>query len=426
MLFGLRTFGLAPLAKLIHDSASFILHIGRNSPGSCQGCACKSMTKINPQILSWARESAGLTLEDAARGIGLSGEKAVARLAEMEAGEREPTRPQILRMADRYRRPLLTFYLTRPPPAAPRTHDFRTLLDREPGSEGIVDALVRDVKTRQALVRNTLEDAEEAGPLPFVGSVQPTQGPETLAAAMRSALNFDRDAYRRARTIDDAFRILRDAVEAAGVYVLLMGNLGHHTSNLSPGVFRGMAIADPVAPFVVINETDARSAWPFTLLHELGHVFIGETGISGYDSEQVIERLCDDAAARFLLDREELYAIPRGEPLDALVENIGTFANARKVSRKMVAYNMLRAEIIPAVLYRRLADRFDEDRLEFARRAANNGAPDYYVVRRHRVGQGLIRLVDRMMAEGVLSTIKASKVLGVKATAVGRMTERAA
>jgi Zn-dependent peptidase ImmA (M78 family) len=384
------------------------------------------MTKINPQILSWARESAGLTLEDAARGIGLSGEKAVARLAEMEAGEREPTRPQILRMADRYRRPLLTFYLTRPPPAAPRTHDFRTLLDREPGSEGIVDALVRDVKTRQALVRNTLEDAEEAGPLPFVGSVQPTQGPETLAAAMRSALNFDRDAYRRARTIDDAFRILRDAVEAAGVYVLLMGNLGHHTSNLSPGVFRGMAIADPVAPFVVINETDARSAWPFTLLHELGHVFIGETGISGYDSEQVIERLCDDAAARFLLDREELYAIPRGEPLDALVENIGTFANARKVSRKMVAYNMLRAEIIPAVLYRRLADRFDEDRLEFARRAANNGAPDYYVVRRHRVGQGLIRLVDRMMAEGVLSTIKASKVLGVKATAVGRMTERAA
>lgn len=48
------------------------------------------MPKVNPHILLWARESAGLTLEEAARGIGLTGESASARLAEMESGEREP------------------------------------------------------------------------------------------------------------------------------------------------------------------------------------------------------------------------------------------------------------------------------------------------------------------------------------------------
>lgn len=384
------------------------------------------MPKLNPQILVWARERAGLTLEDAARAIGLSGENAEARLAEMEAGTRDPSRPQLVKMAERYRRPLLTFYLQAPPAPAPRTHDLRTLPEREPGSEAILDALVRDVKTRQTLIRSALEDAEEAEPLAFVGSVQPAEGPDALAAAMRDVLKFDREAYRNARTVDAAFKILRDAVEAAGVYVLLMGNLGHHTSNLSPGVFRGMAIADPVAPFIVINETDARSAWPFTLLHELGHVFIGETAISGYDSEQAVERLCDDAAARFLLDRDELGALGNSEPFDQLVDEIGAFATARKVSRKMVAYNLLRSACITPATYRQLAARFDEDRLEFARRAAGSGAPDYYVVRRHRVGPGLIRLVDRMVAEGALSTIKASRVLGVKATAVGRMTEQAA
>ena len=384
------------------------------------------MPKVNPQILSWARESAGLTLEDAARGIGLSGEAAPERLAEMESGDREPTRPQLLRMADRYRRPLLTFYLAAPPAAAPRTHDFRTLPERETGSEAIVYALVRDVKTRQALIRGVLDDADEAVRLPFVGSVLAAQGPVVLAETMRRILAFNRDAYRRPRTIDDAFRALRDAVEAAGVYVLLIGNLGHHTSNLSPGVFRGMAIADPVAPFIVINETDARSAWAFTLLHELGHIFIGETGISGYDSEQAIERLCDDAAARFLLERDELEAIPKGRPLDELADDIAAFARARKVSRKMVAYNMLRAGLITTVFYRQLANRFDLDRMEFPQRVAGPGAPDYYVVRRHRVGNRLVRLVERMMSEGVLSSIKASKVLGVKPTAVGRMTERAA
>ncbi|MBZ2401228.1 hypothetical protein K6W57_17785, partial [Erwinia amylovora] len=78
---------------------------------------------------------------------------------------------------------------------------------------------------------------------------------------MGELLNLDRGGYRQARTIEQAFRILRDAVEAAGVYVLLIGNLGHWTSNLSPGVFRGMALADEVAPFIVVNETDSKAAW---------------------------------------------------------------------------------------------------------------------------------------------------------------------
>jgi hypothetical protein len=76
-------------------------------------------------------------------------------------------------------------------------------------------------------------------------------------------------------------------------------------------------------------------------------------------------------------------------------------------------------------MYRQLAARFDEDRLEFPRKPAK-GAPDYYVVRRHRVGQGLLALVDRMVAGGALTTTKAGKVLGVKPTAIGRMTEQMA
>ncbi|MBB4860557.1 Zn-dependent peptidase ImmA (M78 family)/transcriptional regulator with XRE-family HTH domain [Novosphingobium chloroacetimidivorans] len=383
------------------------------------------MPKVNPQILSWARESAGLTLEDAARGIGLGGESAVARLSEMESGEREPSRPQLLKMADRYRRPLLTFYLPEPPAPAPRTHDFRTLPKRESGAEATIDALVRDVRTRQALVRGALEDAEEAEPRAFVGSVDPRSGAEGLARAIAELLGLDRAAYRQARTIEQAFRSLRDAVEEAGVYVLLIGNLGHWKTNLSPGVFRGMALADPVAPFIIINETDSKTAWPFTLLHELGHILLGQSGISGYDGEQAIERLCDDAAAKFLLGREELQELAGIPDLDDLVERIGAFANARKVSRKMVAYNMLRERLIDAALYRRLAARFDEDRAEFPRKAAS-GAPDYYVVRRHRIGQGLLSLVDRMVAGGALTSTKASKVLGVKPTAIGRMTEAVA
>lgn len=385
------------------------------------------MPKINPAILTWARESAGLDVESAARAIGLTGANAAERLAQLEAGTREPTRTQLIKMSEKYRRPLLTFYLTEPPSPAPQTLDFRNLRERDPDREALLNALVRDVKTRQVLVREALEDADEVEPVQFVGSVERRTGATALANAMSEALRFDRQAYRAARTFDDAFRILRDAVESIGVFVILMGNLGHHTSNLSPKVFRGMAIADPFAPFIVINETDSRSAWSFTLLHELGHIFLGQTGISGYDGAEEIERLCDSAAAEFLLDRAELNLIEIvPDRFAEFVEAIGAFAYARKVSRKMVAYNLLRASFIPIAVYGDLAARFDEDRLDFAQRAQAGGAPDYYVVRRHRVGTGLIRLVKRMVHEGALSSTKAGKVLGVKPTAVGRMTERAA
>jgi Zn-dependent peptidase ImmA (M78 family) len=385
------------------------------------------MPKVNPAILAWAREKAGLTAEDAARAIGLSGDKASERLEEMETGARDPTRRQLLNMSDKYRRPLLTFYLDEPPEAASPTHDFRTLPDPEPGSEVLVDALVRNVRARQDLVRSALEDADEIEPLPFVGAMQHNVGSDDLAGAIRDIFGFDRAAFRQANSYGDAFRVLREAVEAKGIFVLLMGNLGHYTSNIRPSVFRGMALADEVAPFVVINETDARSAWSFTLLHEVCHILMGESAISGYDSEEAIERLCDDAAARTLLDIEELQGLPIADQLDEAVQQINEFANQRKVSRKMVAYNLLRAGIIDTFRYRAFADRFDEDRLEFQQKAAGGqGGPDYYVVRRHRIGQGLLGVVNRMVAEGALSATKAGKVLGVKPTAVGRMVEKAA
>src|SRR5947207_2246834 len=114
------------------------------------------MPTINPRILLWARESAGLTLEGAAKTIGLTGRNAAERLAEMEAGARDPTRRQIGEMAKAYRRPLLTFYLAEAPTAGKRADDFRSLPSRESGSEAILDALVRDVRARQALVRAAL------------------------------------------------------------------------------------------------------------------------------------------------------------------------------------------------------------------------------------------------------------------------------
>ena len=119
------------------------------------------MPKVNPDILRWARETAGLTLGEAADRIALGaarGADGAQRLAALEAGEVTPTRPLLVRMAKQYRRPLLTFYLAAPPLKGNRGQDFRTLPQgSSTEDEAVLDVLLRDILARQSLVRAALD-----------------------------------------------------------------------------------------------------------------------------------------------------------------------------------------------------------------------------------------------------------------------------
>ena len=381
-----------------------------------------TMPKVNPQILVWARETAGLSRKEAAKKLSMSGPD---RIRALEAGERDPSRRQLTNMSEKYRRPLLTFYLPNPPKSSDRGQDFRTLPDEpEVGSEALINALLRDVYARQGLVRAALEEAEEDEALAFVGSASMEDGVETLVKSLRELLDFTSDDFRQEKTVNGAFAALRAAAEKAGVFVLLMGNLGTFHTDIDAKNFRGFALADDVAPFIVINEKDSRAAWSFTLLHELAHISLGQTGISGQEGTVEIERFCDSVAAHFLLRPEELVEIgaQNNADLDELKHQIGDFSNKRNLSRKMVAYNLLRSDIIERRTYNALSAIFDDERIaQKIEDEKPKGAPDYYVVRRHRVGLGLLTVVRRLVAGGALTTTKAGRVLGVKPTAVNRI-----
>ncbi|MEX2649943.1 MAG: XRE family transcriptional regulator [Alphaproteobacteria bacterium] len=383
------------------------------------------MPKVNPEVLIWARTTAGLSLAEAAIKLGMT---EPGRLESLERGERNPSRRQLVKMAERYRRPLIAFYLPAPPRESDRGQDFRTLPDgrTEAREEPLLNALLRDVHARQGLVRAALEEADEDQPLAFVGSAHVSDGVNSLVRSMRGVLGLSLDEFRAQGTVVEAFAKLRAATEKAGVFVVLMGNLGTHHTDIDPRVFRGIALSDAVAPFVVINEKDSKAAWSFTLLHELTHVWLGQTGISGYDGEAEVEKLCDAVAARFLLDPSELdeLRISTAFNLDDLRQKIGIFAQHRNLSRKMVAYNLMRSRLIQRSAYSELCAVFDTERLvRSSERPGDKGGPDYYVVRRHRAGPGLLDVVRRMVTGGSLTTTKAGRVLGVKPTSVSRLLD---
>src|SRR5690606_16878995 len=117
------------------------------------------------------------------------------------------------------------------------------------------------------------------------------------------------------------------------------------TAEIDVDAFRGFALADPIAPFVVINDQDAKTAWSFTLLHEVAHLWIGATGVSGGHVEGPTEQFCNDVASGFLLPERELDQLANLErlPLADLRNAISEFARGRLLSRSLVAYRLFRA-----------------------------------------------------------------------------------
>jgi Zn-dependent peptidase ImmA (M78 family) len=385
---------------------------------------------VNPILIKWAREQAGLGISEAASALELS---APEKLLEIETGAKPPSRPVLLRMVKTYRRPLLFFYLDKPPLISDKGHDFRTLPpDRVVRDDFLVETLLRQIKARQDLVKSLVVDEEESGSLSFVKSVTPSDSPLEISNSIQRALGFDLAEYRCCRSVEEAFDYIRNKAEEIGIFVLLIGNLGSHHTAISARTYRGFAIADEFAPFVVINDQDTKIAWPFTLLHELAHIWLGQDGISGGYSENRIEKICNQIASNILLPDRDIGELNLDGLLsnDDLLNAISEFARARHLSIKMVALKLLNLGKIKRASWDYIDQKIDQSILseKESARAKKDGStgPSFYVVRRHRLGSSIVNLVARNLSSGSITPVKAAKILGVRPRSVAPLVNKAA
>ncbi|QPJ61638.1 MAG: ImmA/IrrE family metallo-endopeptidase [Candidatus Nitronauta litoralis] len=390
------------------------------------------MPKINHIILSWARETAELSLEEAANKLGIrDGKKmrAQEKLLAYEDGTAEPSRSMLLKFSKIYRRPLLTFYLNNPPSIGDRGEDFRSLPDDFESEENVyVDVLIRDIKASQSVIRETLIDEDENIRLDFVGKNTTEQGIQRVTNDLQVVLNLDMGEFRAQSNHGNAFKLLRHAAEKIGVIVLLKGNLGSHHTNISVKAFRGFALSDDIAPFVVINDRDAESAWAFTLLHELTHILLGQTGVSGAFAKKQIEKFCNEVASEFLLPKDVFKNFQvSASNFEGLEEQISQYAFSQKISSTHISYRLFRRGDIDKKTWEQLRDSYHKKWVsqrdkKKAKNREQKGGPDYYVVRRHKLG-ALVGLVQRLNYSGALSTTKAGFLLDVRPLKVHRLFE---
>ena len=66
---------------------------------------------INPDIVKWARERSGYTLQEVAKSLN----RDVATISNWESGAAAPTYVQLEKLADKYKRPVAMFFFPEPP-----------------------------------------------------------------------------------------------------------------------------------------------------------------------------------------------------------------------------------------------------------------------------------------------------------------------
>jgi Zn-dependent peptidase ImmA (M78 family) len=307
---------------------------------------------LNPEMLRWAREWRGRTLEEAARRV----QKTPADIEEWEKVPGGPTIRQARELAELYGRPFLEFFRSAPPPIKEPelVPDLRVHRDAPDPRE--TRELKRIQSWAEAQRQNALDLYEEIGDAP--PNVPPsifatvTSSPDDAAENARAALKFEfGEQFDLPTSQRDQFpNIMRGKFERAGILTL-------RRSDVSDVHVRGICIATFPLP-IVIYGSESPGAQAFTLAHELGHIVLRESAISGprnRDNPYAIERWCDRFSAAFLMPKMNVKgvvgSVPRTPWPNISDERLESLARLFRVSPHAMLIRMVHLGYVDPAYY---------------------------------------------------------------------------
>jgi Zn-dependent peptidase ImmA (M78 family) len=361
---------------------------------------------INPDLLAWARERSGLGVDELTRRF--------PKLSEWEHGQQRPTLKQLQGFALATHTPIGFLFLPEPPQEQVPIPDYRTMGDvgvRRP-SPDLLDTIYQ-CEQRQEWYRDFAQVNRE-DPVSLVGSLTTAVPVVEAALTIRAALAFD--VPNRGSTWTEALRRLIDHAEDLGVLVMVNGVVGSNTHRkLNSREFRGFALVDHLAPLVFLNGADTKAAQLFTLVHELAHLWLGETALDDADltsaSTIETERWCNQVAAEVLLPISALTAeLDDGQSLTDQLERL---ARRFKVSTLVVLRRIYDAGRLSWDDYR-AAYQAELQRLLDILGEQTGGGGNYFNTQPARVSRRFARAVITSTLEGQTLHRDAFAMLGLK------------
>ncbi len=362
---------------------------------------------IEPQLLVWARERAGISQEVLA--------KRFQKLPEWERGEVKPTYRQLESFAKSVHVPFGYLFFKFPPNETMPIPDFRTA-SRRAGDSPTINLLdtIYLCQTRQDWYRDYALIEELPNPK-FVGSANIGMNHVVTAERMRETLEFYPQRSTRLNAAK-AFRALLHSAEEVGVLAMVSNSVPNNSRRrLDSNEFCGFALSDPVAPLIFVNGAVSEAVKVFALAQELAHIWLGVTALSDVgvkpaeDAPQE-EIWCSAVAAEFLVPSAALRSVLSAkEPLEHSLSRLASYFN---VSRFVILRRFLD---IGQISQSRFASLWSSEELRVRQQEGHRtGGDRFYRSIVARSGRRFARALVVSALNGRTPCLDAYKMLGVR------------
>jgi Zn-dependent peptidase ImmA (M78 family)/transcriptional regulator with XRE-family HTH domain len=380
---------------------------------------------VRPDVLIWARETAGLDVPTAAVRLGVK----IERVEEWEAGESTPTIGQVRAMADTYHRPLAALFMAEPikNEKLAKLPDFRRPDKHdEILPKALQSAIMRAHRQRDAIIE--ISEQLELPPSETQPSftLDPHDPSDELGDKLRGVLSFDSIAQSVLSDPPALLRTLVRTTESLNVMVI-------QVQRVDVTEMRGFSLGEGLCPLIALNGAD----WPrgkiYSLLHELAHVGFRSNGLCDFEhrSDDAIERKCDQVAAATLMPKAQFLAtLGKLTGKDLSVDDARSVGKAFGASGEAAALRMVELGRAEWADYWRLKPDFDSAYRSFKahereQSAGQEAAPIFYPIRTRDLGRRFIRQVLDAHGENILSTRDVTQLLGISYDKVPKLARAA-
>ena len=289
------------------------------------------VVRSSPEVLRWLRESSGWGIDEISGRLNTT----PAVIRDLESGIRSPTLVQLEKMSASYRYPLAAFFLSKPKKQKPLPKDYRFLPG---GGRGVFDKktliAIRRSRRLQNLGRE-LSSNIKIQTAPKVHRADLEDDTASIATKLREKIGLTLEKQIKFANAHKMFNHLRDVLGNANILVFQFP--------MPVEDARGFVLADESPAVITVNSKDTIEARLFTLMHELGHVLLGETAIDmpgiPTKTRNLTERWCDAFSSSFLLPAgidEALLETPQ----PTHTETLDRLSKKYKVSKAALLYKM--------------------------------------------------------------------------------------
>ena len=370
---------------------------------------------INPDIVRWARERSGYTLQEVAKSLN----RDVATISDWESGAAAPTYIQLEKLADKYRRPVAMFFFPEPPQEpnfvgqlALRSSEIEQLA---PG----IRILLRQARARQLSLMELNMGVNPAEMKIFHDlHSHLDNSPTELAEKTRAYLDISVEMQASWRNAKEALATWREQIEEKGIFVF--------KEAFRDDSLDGFCLIHEQFPVIYLNNSRSSVRQIFSLFHELAHLLLGENGITrGINPVgERIEVFCNQFAAEFLVPSSDLEAL-LNYPVynDAVIEEL---AGHYRVSRPLILLKLIDQGIFTFDDYDQKTKQWTEEyesRLEGRAGGESPGGGNYYNTHAVYLGYKFMELAFSRYHQGQCSIEELADHLSIKVKNLPRLED---